>query len=68
PETKVDDLTKIYDEKLRLLRTLKPELFDSQGNLISRNPPRTYSYSQASEPSSKKYLRNLLCILIFRNK
>ncbi|CAF1625155.1 unnamed protein product [Rotaria magnacalcarata] len=54
PETKVDDLTKIYDEKLRLLRTLKPELFDSQGNLISRNPPRTYSYSQASEPSSKK--------------
>ncbi|CAF3463085.1 unnamed protein product [Rotaria socialis] len=42
PETKVDDLTKIYDEKLRLLRTLKPELFDSQAML------------QTSEPSSKK--------------
>ncbi|CAF1162326.1 unnamed protein product [Rotaria sordida] len=54
PVTKADDLVKVYDEKLRLLRKLKPEFFDSQGNLISRNPQRAYSYSQASIPSSKK--------------
>ncbi|CAF2671643.1 unnamed protein product [Rotaria sp. Silwood2] len=54
PVTKADDLVKIYDEKLRLLRKLKPELFDGQGNLICRNPQRSYSYSQASIPSSKK--------------
>ncbi|CAF1149778.1 unnamed protein product [Rotaria sp. Silwood1] len=54
PVPKADDLVKIYDEKLRLLRKLKPELFDSQGNLISRNPHRSFSYSQVSAPSSKK--------------
>jgi hypothetical protein len=52
--TKSNDLTQIYDEKLRLLRQLKPEFFDNQGNLLSRHDPGSHSYSQPSAPSSKK--------------
>ncbi len=54
PSTKANDLAKIYDEKLRVLRKLKPEYFDREGNLISRNTQRLNSYSQVSAPSSKK--------------
>jgi len=54
PSTKANDLAKIYDEKLCVLRKLKPEYFDSQGNLISRNNPRLHSNSQMSALSSKK--------------
>ncbi len=54
PVTKANDLAQVYDEKLRLLRKLKPELFDNQGNLLSHNPARTHSYTTTSAPSSKK--------------
>ncbi len=54
PVTRANDLAQVYDEKLRLLRKLKPELFDNQGNLISHNPARTHSYTTTSAPSSKK--------------
>jgi hypothetical protein len=54
PVTKADDLAKIYDQKLRLLRKLKPQYFDNQGNLLSRNNPRSQLYGRASAPSSKK--------------
>ena len=54
-----DDLAHVYDEKLRLLRKLKPEYFDSQGNLLSYNTHQTRSKSQQSAPSSNNYsLRN----------
>ena len=55
PVTKANDLAQVYDEKLRLLRKLKPELFDNQGNLISHNVARSNSHRQSSIPSSKKY-------------
>ena len=49
-----NDLAQVYNEKLRLLRKLKPEYFDSQGNLLSYNTDQTHSQSQPSAPSSKK--------------
>jgi hypothetical protein len=51
--TKADDLAGIYDERLRVLRKLKPEFFDKEGNLIS-HAPRSNSYDQPSPKSSKK--------------
>lgn len=54
PIPKADELTEVYKEKLRLLRKLKPQYFDNQGNLISNNRSRTFSQSPSSAPSSKK--------------
>ena len=54
PAPKSDDLAQVYDEKLRLLRKLKPGYFDSQGNLLSYNTAQTHSQSVRSAPSSKK--------------
>ncbi len=54
PATRANDLVQVYDEKLRLLRKLKPDLFDSQGNLLSHNPVRSHSHTTTSAPSSKK--------------
>ena len=51
---KANELNQVYNERLHVLRRLRPELFDAQGHLLSRNGPRKYSYSEASIPCSKK--------------
>ncbi|CAF3700348.1 unnamed protein product [Adineta steineri] len=47
-ETNDIDLSEIYNEKLRLLRKLKPEFFDYEGNLISRKGSTSQSLIESS--------------------
>ena len=49
------DPQKVYNEKLRVLRRLKPELFDADGTLRSKSGVRSHSWDQHSLHSSGKY-------------